>query len=76
MKIFLKCFKTFYKMHVLLKNFKMLLVEDIKFRVKLKKTTQYSIPPVFYEILLPVLDNFSSFNTVLILPVKVNATLR
>ena len=36
-KCFLKCFKTFYKIHVLLKNFKMLLVEDIKFWVKLKK---------------------------------------
>ena len=36
-KYFLKCFKTFYKIHVLLKNFKILLVEDIKFRVKLKK---------------------------------------
>ena len=31
LKCFLKCFKTFYEIHVLLKYFKMLLVEDIKF---------------------------------------------
>ena len=65
-KCFLKCFKTFYKIHVLLKNFKMLLVEDIKFWVKLKKQTISNTNiffmrfyPQFFTIFLPSITFWS-----------------